>query len=131
MVELEKYIKELGEDCVFDDFSIKETQMKLPAIKHKWVGRLVTHKKILYSLKDKKKKIMKKLVDKVRDTNAYKVSIPAAEKACENHDSVAKINEDIREHELIVEFIEKCERVLSSMTYDMKNLVELMKLETL
>lgn len=131
MVELENYIKELGEDVIFDDFSIKDTQMKLPAIKHKWVGRLVRHKSILHSLRDKKKVRMKSLVDKVRDTNAYKVSIPAAEKACENHDSIGKLNDDIYEQELIVEFIEKSERVLSSMTYDIKNIVELMKLETL
>ena len=46
---LEEYLKEMEKDVVFDDFTIKETQMKLPAIKHKWVGRLVRHKQDLHN----------------------------------------------------------------------------------
>ena len=37
MSNLEDYLKEMEKDVIFDDFTIKETQMKLPAIKHKCV----------------------------------------------------------------------------------------------
>ena len=38
---LDKYIKELGEDTSLDEFTVRDVQMKLPAIKHKWAGRLM------------------------------------------------------------------------------------------
>ena len=41
---LEKYIKEMGVDVELSEFEMKDVQMKLPAIKHKWIGRLVRHK---------------------------------------------------------------------------------------
>ena len=46
-------------------------------------------------------------------------------------DSVINLNKQIKDEYLIVEFLEKCEKVLSSMTFDIKNLVEIMKMETL
>jgi len=131
MPKLEQYIEEINSDIVFDDFSIKDTQMKLPAIKHKWVGRLITHKKIINTLKSQKADTISKLTSKLKETSAYKVSTPAAEKACLSHEDVQAITNDINENMLIVELLEKTERVLSSMTYDIKNIVELMKLETL
>jgi chaperonin cofactor prefoldin len=40
-----------------------------------------------------------------------------------------EINEQIEEMELVVEYLEKAERVFSSTTYDLKNAIELMKME--
>ena len=37
---LEQYIKEMGVDVELDEFNLKDVQLKLPALKHKWVGRL-------------------------------------------------------------------------------------------
>ena len=41
MEQLEQYIKEMGEDVDLDEFNLKDVQLKLPALKHKWVGRLI------------------------------------------------------------------------------------------
>jgi len=41
---LERYISELSEDVCIDEFNMKDVQMKLPAIKHKWTGRLIRAK---------------------------------------------------------------------------------------
>jgi len=131
MAKIEDYIEEINQDIIFDDFSIKDTQMKLPAIKHKWVGRLITHKKIISDLRNEKQQIIDTLTNKLKETSAYKVSTPAAEKACQSHEDVVAINRKIKDNTLIVELLEKTEKVLSSMTYDIKNIVELMKLETL
>jgi hypothetical protein len=38
---------------------------------------------------------------------------------------------NIQELELIIEYLEKTEKIFSSMTYDLKNAIELMKLEQL
>lgn len=128
---LDRYIEEMNTDTMFDDFSLKDSQMKLPGIKHKWVGRLMRHKDTINKLHFKKKEMIKNISTALINEGDYKISQPAAEKACEKHDSVININKQIKDEYLIVEFLEKCEKVLSSMTFDIKNLVEIMKMETL
>ena len=128
---LEEYVHELGGDVEFDEFRLKEAQMKLPAIKHKWVGRLVRHKRDMYMAINEKRTLVKTLVDKIQTSAEYKVTVPAAEKLAYKHDAVLELNDKIKDYELVIEFLEKCERIFNSMTYDIKNLVEIIKMETL
>ena len=51
---LEEYIVELEKDVKIDQFNIRDVQMKLPAYKHKWVGRLMRQKQQLNILYAKK-----------------------------------------------------------------------------
>jgi hypothetical protein len=131
MIKLEEYILEMEKDVEFDDFSLKDTQMKLPAIKHKWVGRLIRHKNELNIIKADRQRLVKTIASKIQSTSPYKVTEAAAERASYKHEDIIKLSHNIKENELIIEFLEKIERVLNSMTYDIKNLVEIMKLETL
>jgi hypothetical protein len=128
---IDQYIDEMNQDTMFDDFSLKDAQMKLPGIKHKWVGRLIRHKDNINKLQIKKKTLISNISKRLIDEGDYKISQPAAEKACEKHESIININKEIKTEYLLVEFLEKCEKVLSSMTFDIKNLVEIMKMETL
>lgn len=127
---IEQYILELEKDVKLDQFNIRDCQMKLPAYKHKWVGRLMRHKFEVVKLNQKKQDIKKTIATKIQNASTYKISKPAAEKASNNHDSIIDISNQINELNVIIEFLEKAERILSSMTFDVKNLVEIMKLET-
>jgi hypothetical protein len=131
MIKLEEYILEMEKDVEFDDFSIKDTQMKLPAVKHKWVGRLIRHKIELNNIRSDRSKLVKSIAVKIQANSPYKVTEAAAERASYKHEDIIKLSQNIKENELIIEFLEKIERVLNSMTYDIKNLVEIIKLETL
>ena len=126
---LKDYISEIYEDTELTDFNIKDMQLKLPAIKHKYVSRLILHKRKKNQLISKKIKIKKKIANEIKNNNVYSVSNPVAEKTAEEHNSIISINSDISEQELIIQLLEKTERTLSSMTYDVKNIIELMKLE--
>ena len=44
---------------------------------------------------------------------------------------LTEINEQIEENELIIEYLEKVEKIFSSTTYDLKNAIELMKMESM
>lgn len=131
MKQLEDYIKEMGVDVEIDELNLKETQLKLPALKHKWVGRLIRHKGDLNRAESRKDNVIKEVAKEVIDTATYQVTLPTAEKAAAKHPRVKKINEEITELKLIVEFLEKSERIFSSMSFDIKNITEIMKLETL
>ena len=124
-MQLEKYIDELTKDVEIDEFALKECQMKLPALKHKWVGRLVRHKKELYNLQKKRRVTLNTIADKVRDSSEIQLTRPAAEKIAEKHTDMIKIDDEIKDIELVVELLDKCERIFSSMSFDMKNLVEI------
>jgi len=127
---LEQYIIELEKDVRVDQFNVRDCQMKLPAFKHKWVGRLMRHKHEVVKLKQKKHQIKKVVASKIQESSTYKVSKPVADKAADNHESIIDIQNTIEELAIIIEFLEKAERILSSMTFDIKNIVEIMKLET-
>jgi len=127
---LEQYILELEKDVKLDQFNIRDCQMKLPAFKHKWVGRLMRHKHERVRLNHEKYELKKTIANKIQSNTTYKVSKPVAEKAAGNHDNIVSITNRMDELDVLIEFLEKAERILSSMTYDVKNLVEIMRLET-
>ena len=127
---LDQYIKELGEDKALDEFNVRDVQMKLPAIKHKWAGRLMRAKSDNSKLERKKKKVIKDLTQKLVKDSPVKLSLPIAEKKVQDLDDIQDIDEQIRDNEVVILFLEKAERILNSMTFDIKNLTEIMKLET-
>ena len=53
--QLDDYLEEMQADLEVDEINMKEVQMKLPAIKHKWIGRLMRHKSTIYALNRKKR----------------------------------------------------------------------------
>ncbi len=55
----------------------------------------------------------------------------AAKKSASGHDLVVRIDAEYEKNELLIEYLEKIERILNSMTYDIKNLIDIQKLETL
>lgn len=128
---LEKYIKEMGEDVELNEFEMKDVQMKLPAIKHKWVGRLIRHKGDLERYQENRDKTIKVVAQEIIDTATYQVTLPSAQKAAEKHQSIRNIDENIKEQKLIIDFLEKSEKIFTSMSFDIKNIIEIMKLETM
>lgn len=131
MKQLEQYIKEMGVDVDLDEFNLKEVQMKLPALKHKWVGRLIRAKGELERLKSSRDNTIKMIAQEMIDTATYQVTLATAQKAAEKHSNIKNIDESIKENRLIVDFLEKGERIFSGMSFDIKNIIEVMKLETL
>jgi hypothetical protein len=128
---LDEYMEEMEADTKLDVFTAQTVQSKLPAIKHKWVGRLIRHKQTVIELEASLKTKKSTLLKQVKDEAPYKVSSPVAAKAIEDQPSVIDIRNKIAEQKLIISFLEKVERIFSSMTFDIKNLTEIMKLETM
>ena len=128
---INKYMQELDSDTKLDVFNVKDVQSKLPGIKHKWVGRLIRHKYNIVTLEARIVEKREQLVTAVQNEITYVVSKPQAIKAANNHESILKLKNQIKDEGLIVSFLEKIERIFSSMTFDIKNLTEIMKLETM
>jgi hypothetical protein len=127
---LEDYIKELENDLKIDELILKDYQLKLPGIKHKWAGRCIRHKLELVAIRKKREKLKKEIVDKIQEQSPVKLAIPMVERTAEKCTEITDIDNTIKELELIIELLEKSEKTLSSTSYDIKNLVDIIKLET-
>ena len=128
---LKRYKEEINGDLLITDFNIKEIQLKLPSRKHFWAARLIDAKITLQSLHKKKKNLKKILVTKIIAEAPVKLTQQTAEIAAESTDELITITDSIKEYEFIVEYLEKVEKIMSGMGYDIKNIIEIQKLEQL
>jgi len=128
---LDQYIDEIEKDLQINEFNLKDSSMKTPARKHYWVSKLIRHKRNLLSLRQQRDIIKKEVVKKIIEESPVKVTVPVAEKASYRHDKMVEISQKINEEELIIEFLEKTEKVFSSITYDVSNIIKVIQLETL
>jgi hypothetical protein len=128
----EKYLEEIKEDVRFDQINILEKQLMLPAVKHKWISYLIKNKIAKNNLEKKRKEVKELTLKKLTDENLIPTGIPAAslKSKVDSSESIKKIDEEIKDLGLIIEYLEKVEKILSSITYDMGNATKLMILET-
>jgi hypothetical protein len=131
MIDLDKFKEEIVEDTKIDEMNLMEKQMMLPAIKHKWAARLIEKKRQLNSLNKKKDGLKERVLDSLKE-KGMPPGIPktALDKKIESSETILKIQEEIEDVKLHIEYLEKIETICRSMTYDLKNIIELTKLET-
>lgn len=128
---LKRYISDITKELDINEMNLKESSMRAPARKHFWVSKLINHKIDLNTLKKTKDTLVKSLVVKAETVSPVALSKTSLEKAVESTDEVKKINDQIKETEAIIEYLEKVEKIYSSLTYDIKNMVQMTSMEQL
>jgi hypothetical protein len=126
----EKYEQEIKKYVTVDEFNMKQIQMDLPSSRHYWVGRLMFHKQEIMKLKKLRKQAQVKITDKMQEESPVGITHKTASIASDNHPVILKIDEQIAENELLVEYLTKIESNFRSISYDIKNLIEIIRLET-
>jgi len=127
---LAEYIKELEEDLKINELNLKDYQLRLPATKHKWAGRLIRLKMEVTQETRRLNALKTKLTEEIKKGSTVDLSLPVILKAVEQRPELIEMQQTIEEKKLVIELLEKTEKTLSSTTFDIKNLVEIMKLET-
>jgi len=130
MTVLEKYIKELEMDVVLDELNLKEAALMLPAKKAKWVSRLIIEKNNLNGMYKKRDEAVKTAVNEIREESNVRLTTPTLERAADRHPLVISIDEEINLQKHVVDFLERVDKTMHSISFDVKNLVDLIKLET-
>lgn len=125
----DKYRAEIEEELELSDFNMKDVQMRMPAIKHKWVARLIQQKIELNKFKKLKAEAIEAVIDKTRKDNPVLLSDHALAKQAEKNELIQKIILKMEECEMLIDYLEKVEKVCSSTSYDIKNLIDIKKLE--
>ena len=127
---INQYLEEATLDTELDRLEVVSTQEKLVNNKHKWSARLINHKINLNNLKVKRSSILEDKITEFQNTEPVKVNRSIAEKAVQNKKEIKILDLKIKNESLIIDYLENIYKNISFATNDIKNLVELMKLET-
>lgn len=124
-----KYKEAIEKDLKIDQFNIHNKVNDIPSLKHYWVAKLIEAKIEIKQLEKKKKDLIKKVNESAEV--GLKLSTASMNNVIAKSPVIAEINEQIEELELIIEYLEKAEKIFNSTTYDLKNAIELMKMESM
>ena len=124
-----KYKEAIEKDLKIDQFNIHNKVNDIPSLKHYWVAKLIEAKIEIKQLEKKKKELIKKVNESAEV--GLKLSTASMNNVIAKSPVIAEINEQIEELELIIEYLEKAEKIFNSTTYDLKNAIELMKMEAM
>jgi len=127
---INQYLDEASIDTNLDRLEVTSTQEQLISNKHKWSARLINHKINLNSLKFKRSSRIDEYITDYQDKEPVRVNRSIAEKAVQNKKEIKIIDQEIQNEALIISFLENIYKNISFATNDIKNLIELMKLET-
>ena len=127
---INQYLDEARIDTDLDRLEVTSTQERLVSNKHKWSARLINHKINLNKLKYERSCILEDKITEFQNAEPVMVNRSIAERAVQNKKDIKAIDLKIQNEALIVSFLENIYKNISFATNDIKNLVELMKLET-
>jgi len=123
-------MEELRSDCVIDEINLKESALILPAKKAKWVARLILEKNRLNKLEKDKKNKINSLIDLIKQEAVASLSSAVLKNLAEKDPSVIELDENIEESKNLIDFFERIEKIMSSMSFDVGNIIKIVQLET-
>ena len=127
---INQYLDEARIDTNLDRLEVTSTQEQLVSNKHKWSARLINHKIKLNNLKFKRSSLLENKIHEFQKAEPVQVPRSIAERAVQNKREITAFDQKIQNESLIISFLENIYKNISFATNDIKNLVELMKLET-
>lgn len=122
---LEKYIKEFDEDVQLTISNIKEKSLMVSSYQSKWIRYYFQEKHLNQKLKDAKLEYTKQHANKL----SFKPTQTVMPQIQEQDQNIVKLNTEIKNSELCIEFIEKSMAVLEKMNFQVKNVIDIIKLE--
>lgn len=125
-----EYHQKIEDFLKIDELNMKEAQMTLPSVRHYWVGRLMHHKQQINKLKKTKEKASKTLKERIESETPVVLSPKTITESISKHEIMQKIEEEITNNELLVEYLTKVESNLRDTQYGMNNLTKIITLET-
>jgi len=129
-MSLNDFIAELKEDCEVNEINLKESTLILPAKKAKWVARLILEKNNLFKIEKEKKEKLILIVENLKKESITSLSPAVLKSLAEKHDSILEIDQKIENSKNLIDFFERIEKIMSSMSFDIGNIIKVVQLET-
>lgn len=114
------------EDLKLEDFGLREKTLAAPNIKIKWIRIQAEEQRLLKLLEEKLDDYRRKLM-----SEKYNISIAQFQKELEidKDDGVRKIKKAIEDQKDVVRFAEGVVRIAQGFGFDIKNAIDIIKLE--
>ena len=125
-----EYHEKIANFLKFDELNIKEAQLTLASVRHYWVGRLMFHKQQITKFKKAKDKAAKALRQKLEHESPVSLTTKTIAESIASSEIMQKIEEEIANQELLVEYLTKVESNFRDAQYGMNNLTKIITLET-
>lgn len=125
-----EYHQKIEEFLKIDELNMKDAQMSLPSVRHYWVGRLMHHKQQIIKLKKAKEKAAKTLRLKLEQESPIGLSPKTIAESISQHEVMQKLDDEIVNNEMLVEYLTKVESNFRDAQYGMNNLTKIITLET-
>lgn len=125
-----EYHQKIEEFLKIDELNMKDAQMSLPSVRHYWVGRLMHHKQQIVKLKKAKEKAAKTLRLKLEQESPIGLSPKTIAESISQHEVMQKLDDEIINNEMLVEYLTKVESNFRDAQYGMNNLTKIITLET-
>lgn len=124
---IEEFTKKAEIDFSLTDFNLKEQALASPNIKLKWIRVLASEQKLLSVLQERLEEYKKKLLE----AQFGHMDVPQFKKELDisKDTGVKKINNAINTQKDVIRFIEGIVRICQGFGFDIKNVVDLVKLE--
>ena len=127
---LEAYKKEFNEDVDISVSNIREKSMLVSSIRSKWLMYLFKEKENLDKICQKRKQILdEKLKESGKDVSM--IRIKKEELAAKSSAAIKMLDEYEKNTRTCIDYIEYCMNILNDFNFQIKNAVDLLKLERL
>ena len=126
---IEQYTMESSIDTDIDRLNVTDVQEKLVNNKHKWSARLINHKIKANKYRNLRIALIEERIEEYQAAQPVMVNKSIAEKAVSKKKDIRDVDDKINNELLIIQHVENIYKNISFATNDIKNLVELMKLE--
>ena len=126
---LKQYQIEYAQFANIERSNMLERAMQVPAVKHSWVSRLINSKNERSKLMKKRKTLMLALSQKISDSSPVIITKNMLTQQLDSHVDLESINDDIKELDLVIEYLEHVVKTVSFIAQDIKNMVELRQME--
>jgi len=125
-----EYHEKIAEFLKFDELNLKDAQMTLASVRHYWVGRLMFHKQEVGRYKKLRESACKKLRQKIEHESPVGLNAKTIFDSIASHEVIQKIDDEISNNEMLVEYLSKVEANLRDAQFGMNNLSKIITLET-
>jgi hypothetical protein len=125
---IKRYQEQYSEFADLNDFNLEERAKRVPAEKHFWVCRLIDAKIEKDRLIKQKDATKSQLVDKVVSESPVKLNKQIVGDI-DDAPSLKALNQKIREHDFLIEYLTKVVDLITYISQDIKNITEIKKLQ--
>jgi hypothetical protein len=129
---VKEYIEEYSKDVNFDETRLREYELIIPGLKGKWSGYKAINKAKLNKLKRERESLLEHGVDAVYNQKkdaGDNVTKKGAEEILKRSKTFKEIDHKVDELYVLVELFESCELNMRQLGFDIKNLIDTIKLD--